>query len=149
MPHRVMLLLLTTGLFVALWNSDRQCVQSEIPRFSLDFAPQAVHSKSAIITIPFDDPWMCGGCTVPLPKKMAPGHFRVVDNFGRVQDVTLTVQELIYLGIEVDSEVIDLYTEIDGTRRWYFVRIDQPNDIDVNNDARRHLATSSNDPPKP
>ncbi len=126
MPHRVMLLLLTTGLFVALWNSDRRHVQSERPRLALDFIPQAVRSESAIITNPFDDPGLFGGCAVPLPKKMAPGHFRVVDNFGRVQDVMLTIEELIYLGIEVDSEVIDLYTEIDGPRRWYFVRIDQP-----------------------
>ena len=105
MSHRVMLLFLANGLFVAMWNSDRHAAPRQLTRLTVD-----IHAGKD-----------------PSPPQMTPGRFRVVDNLGHVRDLQVTAQALADFGIEPDPNARDLYIRSDGTRRWYFIRIDPEN----------------------
>jgi len=61
-----------------------------------------------------------------LPHVMTPGHYRVVDNLGHIDTLLLTVADLEYQGVRHEGPSEDFYQVVNDGRRWYFIRIDNP-----------------------
>ncbi len=128
MNVRVFLILLTSGLLMAVWSSDKAAEQAFLAeRARMRAARHLVRQSAAPPATPLRN---TGGVSRQTPVRrpdtrevsLARGVYRAVSDTGETFQVTIDRDE------SAESRARDLYIldAPDGTR-WYFVRIRRPN----------------------
>jgi len=62
----------------------------------------------------------------PLPHDIAVGEYRVVDQFGDVQSLSVTAENLRMWGISESNVPQNSYEIQSDNRRWHLIRIEEP-----------------------
>lgn len=139
MNARVFLLVLMTGLFMALWNGDQAAMEAALARRSQ--AQQHMLSESRVVSAvqsvakhqPADTAVISQATArmvhsdyVPLPQDLPPGDYQAVSQTGRTLRVSIHENSNCnHSGcngrIEEQSDLF-VRESVDGIR-WFFVRI--------------------------
>lgn len=141
---RVILLILTSVGFAAIWESDvrhqdKVLAERRAKQQSRTFAgrtePQE-HSRQHLtraLTPPSVREVSVGGVGQtrewPLPAGIALGTYRVVDNSGAVEMLQVTSEVLRKQGIAAGKEARDMYLLDESDRRIYFIRLNKVNRV--------------------
>ena len=64
--------------------------------------------------------------SIPLPRNLAAGEYRIIDRFGHVEPLIVTSDELMSWGIVSDKDAPNAYEVSAGENRWHFIRVEQP-----------------------
>lgn len=124
MNARVFLLVLVTGLFMAIWNGDQNAMQAAVARreqaraMRIALAETGVRSDSGAMTsVAADIPKTSGD--VPLPVGIPAGQYQAVSQTGLIRLIDVPTL------VESESKAVrEFYISDDSSGvRWYLVRI--------------------------
>lgn len=76
--------------------------------------------------------WIALKLPISLPADITPGEYRLIDNFGSVESLHLSADDLAGEGLESGTAATrEMYLQSDGSRRWYFIRVDSRADANA------------------
>jgi hypothetical protein len=141
MNTRVMLLLLATAGFAAMWSGDREHQRQILARstsaqtqtmlfhHSDKHSAEIVADRTSASDESEESQVSCGfdGCKMRLPADITPGEYRVVNNQGSVRLMTFTAADLSLHGV-AKRAVRNCYVVEEGGTRWYFIRVERSED---------------------
>ena len=138
MNTRVMLLLLATAGFAAMWSGDREHQRQILARSTgaqtqtMLFLHSDKHSVEIVAnrtSASDESEVLCGldGCKMRLPADITPGEYRVLNNQGSVRLMTFTAADLSLRGV-AKRAVRNCYVVEEGGTRWYFIRVERSED---------------------
>lgn len=131
MNARVFLLVLVTGLFMAIWNGDQNAMQAALARreqaraLRIALAETSVRSDSGVLAAVAAEP-LTGADEVPLPAGIHAGTYQAVSQTGVVRMVEVPTDDRSNATATREFYISD---DAEGVR-WYFVRI-QPSQSQV------------------
>ena len=118
---RVALLILTTGLFAALWSGD----ESE-QMASVDRPAKRVVVRRDVPRLTVTSDSSAGLVAAPLPSKIVEGTYLISDQWGRTQIRVISVRDGGLANRAGDSLVGNHYLVERGAQRWHYIRIERP-----------------------
>ncbi len=141
MNTRVMLLLLATAGFAAMWSGDREHQRQILARStSAQMQTMLIHhsdkhsagivaDRTSTLDESEESEVSCGfdGCEMRLPVDITPGEYRVVNNEGSVRLMTFTAADLSLQGV-AKRAVRNCYVVEECGTRWYFIRVERSED---------------------
>lgn len=136
MNGRLLLLVVATGAFMATWNTGSGPGVPEIRhaarpykvsgrQVALERLRLQAHATAAPHTAGVDDFAMIDDCPVRLPAAITAGRYHVVSSNGHAGTVDVSRATAITghrSAAGPVTEELDLYIEIAGAVRWYFIR---------------------------
>lgn len=125
MNIQVVLLSVVLAAFVGLWSNDQGVEVSAVPR-----PPEIYDPNRSLSVRPTDAPLKLATSLVTqvdvpnLPAGISAGTYQVVNHFGDVRTLTISVSDL---GQKAATAPQDLYVQNEAAGCWYFIRLtDQP-----------------------
>lgn len=118
---RVALLMLTTGLFAALWSGD----QSEQTAAAERTVKMNV-SRRISDQMPFETIGHIRQRRAPLPSGIAAGTYLVADQTGQTQIRVVSESETEFTGTNRAASASNHYQVETKTQRWHYIRIVTP-----------------------
>jgi hypothetical protein len=139
---RLLLLVVATGLFVRVWTAnDRPRPRARLrapDRISAmligphpdsasrrDSTPAVAVSMTTQTDRSAGEMWTSGDCPIPLPAGLSAGSYRVVNDSGRVARLEIAPSSETNLNAGTSVANPEFYVLADGSRRWYFIRLEE------------------------
>jgi hypothetical protein len=138
----LLLLVVATGLFARVWTAnDRPRPRAHfrtpdrISAMVIGPHPNAVGRRDSAATIAVsvttetvrstEEIWTANDCPIPLPVGVAAGSYRVVDDMGRVARLEVASSAAVDKNASAAVANPEMYVVADGSRRWYFIRLQE------------------------
>ena len=118
---RVALLILTTGLFAALWSGDESEQMASVGRPAKRVIVRREVPRSTV-----SPDGSTGLMAAPLPSKIVEGTYLISDQWGRTRIRVISVRDGGIASRPGDPLVGNHYMVERGSHRWHYIRIERP-----------------------
>ena len=118
---RVALLIITTGLFAALWSGDQSEQIASVGR-----PVRVIVAHRQATPLPVKSEGSVGAMAAPLPARIVAGTYLVSDQWGRTHVRVLSARDVSKAKGIRHPQVSSHYMVERGAHRWHYIRIERP-----------------------